>query len=187
MRPYVIAIGSVSGGGKTALSKIVGASLADALVFAFDEFEATNIYPTDFSDWARRGADLAEFDCPGMAKAVASEIAMQRARFLVLDYPFGRDHPRLEKCIDLSIFIDTPLDVAMARRILRGDDTGKLTPEGRWESLKTELEHYLVSARAAYLVMDRHKASSDLILDGCLPLAQLRDQILQKLAPIGPK
>jgi len=78
-----------------------------------------------------RGADLREFDCPGLRKAVDEEIRTARIDFIILDYPFGRDHPRFENLIDLSVFVDTLLDVAMARRIMRdyGAVAGKATSE----------------------------------------------------------
>jgi Uridine kinase len=39
--------------------------------------------------------------------------------FILLDYSFGYRHDKIAKYIDLSIFIDTPLDIALARRLLR--------------------------------------------------------------------
>src|SRR5262245_53390959 len=110
--PYVIAINAVSGGGKTEIAKLVHASLPSATLFCFDDFDETNVYPDDFYDWSCRGGNLLEFDCPGMSAAVEDEIRRRRSRYIILDYPFGRDHPRLQEHINLSVFIDTPLDVA---------------------------------------------------------------------------
>lgn len=39
--------------------------------------------------------------------------------WILLDYLFAYIHERLSKYIDFTIFIDTPLDIAMSRRILR--------------------------------------------------------------------
>jgi uridine kinase len=73
-RTCVIAINSVSGGGKTSLARLVQESLPDATLFCFDDFDATNVYPDDYYDWWVRGGNLEEFDCPGMRAAVDGEI-----------------------------------------------------------------------------------------------------------------
>lgn len=81
------------------------------------------------------------------------------------------------------IFIDTPLDVAMARRILR-DYFGKNSTlsDEQAKILKAEMESYLEFSRATYLSMDRtQKLSADMIVDGTLSLDALATQILVRL------
>ena len=181
-RPYIIAINSISGGGKTALAKLLQESLTTSVVFCFDDFDETNLYPEDFYEWWKRGADLREFDCAGMAKAVDDEIRRGTTEFIIMDYPFGRDHPKFQTLIDLSVFIDTPLDVAMARRILRdhGVAPGE-TAADVLNQLRGELSHYLEKGRYPYLDTDRHKSGSDLILNGCCSLQELRNQVLERM------
>src|SRR5262245_48019203 len=118
-RPFVIAVNSIAGGGKTSLTKLLHECLPNSTFFCFDDYDSSNLYPTDFHDWHRRGGNLEEFDCLGMKAAVDAEIQKAAVKYIILDYPFGRDHSRFRDVIDLSIYIDTPLDVAMARRILR--------------------------------------------------------------------
>jgi uridine kinase len=178
-KPYVIAINSVSGGGKTALAKLLQKSLKKSVAFCFDDFDETNVYPENFYEWWRRGADLQEFDCIGMRKAFDDEIQRGSCDFIILDYPFGREHPRFEQLIDLSVFIDTPLDVAMARRIVRDFRvTDKDNAEVVLERLRGEMSHYLEKARYPYLDTERHKPGSDLILNGWRSLEELKDEIL---------
>ena len=55
-----------------------------------------------------------------MGDAVTQAIAQGTSRYLVLDCPLARDHPRFAAIIDLAVFIDTPLDVALARRQVNG-------------------------------------------------------------------
>jgi uridine kinase len=181
-KPYVIAINAVSGGGKTALARLLVESLPKAALFCFDDFDATNVYPDNFYEWSRRGGDPSEFDCPGMADAVTRELQQSDTEFIVLDYPFGRDHPRFQELIDLSVFVDTPLDVAMARRILRdfGPDS-KASTQDRLEKLRDELSYYLEKARHPYLDTFKHRASCDLILDGWTTLENLRDAVLNRI------
>ena len=180
-RPFVIAINSVSGGGKTALARLVQFSLPRSGLFCFDEFDATNVYPENFIEWSRRGADLLEFDCPGMGEAVAREIERGSTQYLVLDYPFGRDHPRFRHVIDLSVFVDTPLDVAMARRIIRDYASETSAPPGNvLRHLRDEMTHYLESARPLYVDVERHRANSDLILNGCRSLEDLKTEVVDR-------
>lgn len=180
VKPYIITINAVSGGGKTALATSVAASLPNAVLFCFDDFDATNIYPADFYEWRMNGADPLAIDCPGMGAAVARAIGQGTFHYIVLDCPLGRDHPRFADLIDLAVFIDTPLDVAMARRILR--DYAASSDQSAAETLLTlqaEMKHYLAKARYPYLAASAHKATADLVLDGWQDLTALRDQVLR--------
>jgi uridine kinase len=181
-KPYVITINAVSGGGKTALAKLIHGSLPASALFCFDDFSDTNVIPENFYEWSQRGADPLEVDCPGMGKAVEQAIQNETLQYVVLDCPLGREHPRFSGRIDLAVFIDTPLDVAMARRILRDrTSSSTIAPEIRLKRLRAEMIHYLEKARYPYLEAYKQKATSDLILDGWRPLDELRDQVLIKI------
>lgn len=181
-RPFVISVNSVSGGGKTTFATALHRSLPQSALFCFDDFDDSNIYPEDFYEWSRRGADVTEFDCPGMRNAVNLEIQRGRAKQIILDYPFGRRHPRFADLIDFAVFIDTPLDVAMARRILR-DYSGDRqdSSEKALGHLRNELNHYLAKARHPYLDAYKDKGSSDLILDGWRNLGDLKTEVLTRI------
>jgi len=181
-KPYVITINAVSGGGKTSLANLIHESLPASALFYFDDFSATNVIPEDLYEWSRRGANPLEIDCPGMGMAVEQAIQNGTFQYIVLDCPLGREHPRFSKLIDLAIFIDTPLDIAMARRILRDHTSAStIAPETRLKQLQSEMIHYLEKARYPYLEAYKQKETSDLILDGWRPLEELRDQVLAKI------
>ena len=181
-RAFVVSVNSVSGGGKTTLTSALHRSLPQSALFCFDDFDDSNVYPEDFYEWSRRGADITEFDCPGMRNAVDLEIQRGTAKQIILDYPFGRRHLRFADIIDLAVFIDTPLDVAMARRILR-DYSGdaQKSSEVALEQLQRELTHYLAKARHPYLESYKDKDSSDLVLDGWRSLDDLKTEVLRWL------
>ena len=181
-RHFVVSINSVSGGGKTALATALHRSLPQSALFCFDDFDESNVYPDDFYEWSRRGADITEFDCPGMRNAVDEEIQRGKAKQIILDFPFGRRHPRFADIIDLDVFIDTPLDVAMARRILR-DHSGD-SQKSSEEALKDLLDgftHYLEKARHPFLDAYKAKDVSDLILDGWRSLDDLKTEVLARV------
>ena len=177
--PYIIAINAVSGGGKTALAKSLQESLPGSKMFCFDDFDETNKYAEDYYEWWKRGANLLEFDCQGMRDAVDNEIRRGKADYIVLDYPFGRDHPRFRDVIDLSVYVDTPLDMAMARRIVRDHQAlpGE-SPSQLADRLRAEMLYYVEKGRHVYLDTERHKGNSDLILDGRQSLEDLSVQLL---------
>ena len=181
-RPYVIAVNSVSGGGKTTLAKLLRDSPLSATLFCFDDFDDTNVHPKDLYEWSKRGADLLEFDCPGMWNAVERALKDETISCIVLDYPFGRDHPRFRNVIDLSVFIDTPLDIAMARRILRDYTSDSvLSADERLKHLREEMRHYVARARYPYLDTYKHKETSDLIVNGCDSREEWRGQVLARI------
>ena len=177
-QPFVVSINSVSGGGKTALATALHRSLPQSALFCFDDFDDSNIYPEDLYEWSRRGADVTEFDCSGMRNAVDEEIQRGKAKQIILDYPFGRRHPRFADIIDLAVFIDTPLDIALARRILRDYSVEN---QEVLENLWSELTHYLEKARHPYLDTYKDKEVSDLILDGCCSLDNLKSEVLGRM------
>ena len=181
-KPFVISVSSVSGGGKTALSVALHKALPNSSLFHFDDFDGSNIYPCDFYDWSRRGGNVEEFDCPGMQMAVNAAIRQGKSRWIILDFPFGRRHPCFRDVIDLTVFIDTPLDVAMARRILRDYTTNRNeSSEDTLNRLHTDLSHYLERARYPYLDTYKHKADSDLVLDGWRSVDELKNDVMAVL------
>jgi uridine kinase/predicted enzyme related to lactoylglutathione lyase len=180
-RPYVIAVNAVSGGGKTTLARLLANSLP-ATLFCFDDFDDTNVHPEDLYEWSIRGANLLEFDSPGMREAVQLALKDERIRYVVLDYPFGRDHPQFREVIDLSVFIDTPLDIAMARRILR-DHTidSDSSAEMKLKLLRDEMAHYIEKASHPYRDGYRLRATCDLVLNGCESPEEWSKQILNRI------
>lgn len=180
--PTVIAINSISGGGKTAIANALGEKLSSAQIYHFDDFDETNIYPDDFVAWCKRGADVEEFDFPEMRNTVRKCCMNGEAEHVVLDYPFGRLHPYFCDLITHSIYIDTPFDIAMARRILRDYLSHDRETNQAHGKLKEELTSYLSSIRDVYLHShQRFREEADFVLDGTLPLDQLANETLIKL------
>jgi uridine kinase len=111
-----------------------------------------------------------------MIKDVELLLTDQSINYIVLDYPFAYLHKGMRDYIDLAIYNDTSLDIAMARRILR--DYG----DSPIEDIRNDLTNYLVRARGAYLNMERTvKPSSDIVIEGYLPTAIIVDRILEEV------
>ncbi len=63
--------------------------------------------------------------------------------------------------LNCCIFIDTPLDMAMARRVLRD------MKEATADEIRSEMDTYLNGARIAYTEMVKaHMSTSDYVIDG---------------------
>ncbi len=181
-KPFVVAINAISGGGKTTIAKLVASAFNNAVAFHFDEFDSTNTYPADFFEWWKRGGDLEEFDCPGMQEEVLKAVSDHQVDYIILDYPFGRDHSRFKELIDLSVFIDTPLDVAMARRLIRDFiDNDSETADHRLGLLRKDLNDYLCQARYVYLDSFKQRDTCDLIVEGWREPEEVCAEILKAI------
>lgn len=154
-QPFVIGISSVSGGGKTATARKLATLLLNAVTLCFDDYDDTNIHPENRQEWFQQGGDYNAWKTPTLTKdlktlksgkAITSVLDgshISPAQFIIFDAPLGRTHCETGRFIDFMVFIDTPLDVAMARRLLRDDCS--------MESLKESLLSYLSGGRTIYL------------------------------------
>lgn len=94
--------------------------------------------------------------------------------YLLLDYPFAYRHDTIKEYIDYAVFIDTPLDIAMARRVLR--DFKYATAE----EIRNDMEIYLKYARIAYVQMLKDiLPSSDYVIDGTKEINDIVDEIIK--------
>ena len=94
--------------------------------------------------------------------------------YLFIDYPFAYCNDLIKKYIDVAIFIDTPLDVSMARRVLRD------MKEASGEEIRDEMKNYLKYARVAYLQMQKDiLPSSDFVIDGTLEIDDIVEKVIE--------
>lgn len=156
----VIAIAAVTAGGKTTIVKEIAKRLPNAQSLHFDTYQFEGEVD-DFYQWVQDGADYNVWNLAPLEKDIIKIMGEGNCDYLILDYPFAYCNTQIEKYIDVAFFIDTPLDIALARRILRdmGDASG--------ETIRDELRGYLDYARASYVQMLRDiMPSSDYVVDG---------------------
>lgn len=172
-KTIIISIAAVSGGGKTTVTNCLNEILPNSKPFYFDDYNFEG--PDDIVDWVERGADCNEWKLEPLIFDINAILLSQDVEYILLDYPFSRLHNEL-KHIDLTVFIDTPLDIAMARRIIRDyKDTES-------EHIVSDLNHYLSRGRRAYQnMLNTVKPNSDLILDGTLPVSGITNEIYNKV------
>ncbi|MCR2822245.1 hypothetical protein [Lederbergia panacisoli] len=174
-KPMVISVAAVSGGGKTTITKELMKRLDNSKALYFDDYEFRES-PADICKWVEDGADYNEWNLEPFTTDVCSILDDPTVNYIILDYPFAYLNNGMSDYIDLSIYIETPLDIAMARRIIRdfSDDTVG--------NILNDLTHYLSYGRTAYLEMEMSvKPSSDIVLDGVLPIERTVNQILKQI------
>ena len=114
----IISIAAVTAGGKTTLVNELKKHLKNVRSLHFDDYtfhgEVDNFY-----EWVMQGADYNVYDLSPFINDIREIQKSSDCDYLLLDYPFAYCHDEMGKYIDYAIFIDTPLDIAMARRVLR--------------------------------------------------------------------
>ncbi|WBL13128.1 hypothetical protein [Sutcliffiella sp. NC1] len=169
----VISIAAVSGGGKTTITKQLKERLNKSIVLSFDDYDFDG--PKNIIDWVDKGANYNEWDLSPLI-ADLEKLFMEQYESILLDYPFAYEQSNMSKYIDIAIFIDTPLDVAMVRRMSR-DFQGSPS-----HTILQEMENYLSFGRKGYLEMLKTiKPSSDLIVDGTMSIEHIVETILEKV------
>jgi len=200
---YIIAVSAVSGGGKTTLVKST-ADLLEGTALFFDDYASVSEYPPDIKKWVEDGADVNEWKTPQFAQdltalrrgdSIVSPIdgaSILPSEFIVIEEPMGRERAEMATLIDFVAVIDTPLEIALTRRLLRDlgpisvENIEKATKEQLAEGfvqivtyLKDYLSGYLDAGRDLYIaVQEQAKENCDLVLDGCLSVDELAQQLV---------
>ena len=168
---FVIAISSVSGGGKTTLIK-KAAELLNGATLLFDEYKTVSQYPQDVRKWLDDGANVNEWQTPQFARDVAAlrngesvtsprdGRIVQPSEYIVIEEPMGRERAEMAPHIDFVVVLNTPLEIALCRGIMRDtdhfhiDDLGSATREqlvnsheGLYDYLRGYLGFYLYAGR----------------------------------------
>lgn len=187
-KPFVISISGVSGGGKTTITNALKDHLSNSTVVSFDDYDDIKL-DRDINEWSADGNDENEWYVEPLAKDI-ERLLKEPFNYIIIDYPFGYRNQRVGEFINFAIFVDTPLDVALARRTIR-DYTSRPTDsdfgiadveEVSLESLDKELRFYLERSRPTYARMpDTQKPYSDLVVDGMKSPAEIADGIVNVL------
>ena len=171
--PVIIAVAAISGGGKTTIAKQLNQKLENVKTLYFDNYNFEG--PDDIINWLDRGANYEEWNLAPLVKDL--EILLSESLdYIVLDYPFAYKHTNMSKFINIAVFIDTPLDIAMARRITR-DFKNKSV-----DDILSEMTNYTAQGRRGYIEMLKTiKPDSDIVIDGTLAVFETVNKILQSI------
>jgi len=189
MKPFIIAINATAGGGKTTTTRELQKRLPNAKALYFDDRDYdVDSGIIDIEKWIANGADVNLWDLKRLAEDI-DNLKTENLDFIVLDYPFSYSHNLIGTYLNYSVFIDTPLDITLARRILRDYDKETLICKWNEEDDKSNLfddiNYYLKNGRNPFIYgIKKGKADADLIVDGSLELDKIVQNICEKILHI---
>ena len=130
----------------------------------------------NFYQWVLDGANYHVWNLKPLEEDILKIKAAGVYDYLILDYPFAYCHDTIQPYIDTAFFIDTPLDISLARRILRD------MSDAVADDIRRDLEMYLKYARTAYIQMQKDiLPSSDYVIDGTLSVDEITNEIITKI------
>jgi uridine kinase len=199
MNPKIISLSAIPGAGKTSLGELLISILSNAVLLPADDYQQVTEQPVDMlDDWLDGGADYDLFDL-SLALGALNDLKngrsvknpvdgsiVQSAELIIFETHYGKCHSDSAKLIDFAVWIDTPLDVALARNIIDlsdSSDSFENSDSGeqlRW--LHNYTQQYLQYVRPSLLDQEiRVKQSSDLVLDGSESPQLLAQQLVKGL------
>lgn len=113
---------------------------------------------------------------------------LQPAKYIILEEPFGRAREGMKELIDYIACIQLPLDIALARRVLRNlrKDFNHLPVDERMAFVEASLEEYLNGGRIAYQkIFEFVSADCDLLLDGQGSAEEMAEAVMLDLRKAG--
>ena len=171
------------------------ARLGNANALSLDDYQDSSVYPP-VGEWLEGGADPNQFQTPQFMADVSAlregkpilhpvtRELMEPARYLVLEEHFGRARKGMRELIDFLIYIDIPLEIAHARKILRKNDFLPWgdNPDLFLQNLHEHLVWYIKFGRDFYLAVKTSAYQGcDLVLDGALSTDQMADKIIEAI------
>ena len=186
---FIIAISGPSGAGKSTLVRNLINRFGNATSLGIDNYPDDDYPPA--VEWIERGANPDEFKTPQFFADVRSlkegnsithphtEEEVKPPAYLIIEEPFGKSRSALGPLIDFHVEVDIPLEVSLARRLLRiiGDPSQDEKQDETYAFIKQHLEWYLNRGRDFYMAVQKNaRKDIDLTIDGTLPadsIAQL--------------
>lgn len=167
----IISVAAVTAGGKTTVVNEVKKKIPKTASLHFDDYSFDG-EPEDFCKWA--GEDYYNvWDLSPLKSDIEKIKKCGEYEYLLLDFPFAYRNDLIKDYIDCALFINTPLDIAMARRVLR--DMGNASAE----EIRLDMRTYLNCAREAYVGMiEDILPDSDYVIDGTEDLRTIVDKVV---------
>jgi dephospho-CoA kinase len=168
---FIIALSGPSGSGKTEVLKLLVNAIADSDSIRFDDYDHLHQWPSDVKAWVKNGVDLSQFRSPqffldlaelkrgGQVQNPFSHRTVGPAKVLVVETFFGRNQPDLARLVDFVVCLSIPLEVCIARRILRDikgiatqdqKESGKIDHKRIVEHVESYCSRYLEYTRDYY-------------------------------------
>ena len=171
----IISVTAVTAGGKTTIVNELKKRLPNSQSLHFDNYTFEGEVD-NFFQWVLDGANYHVWNLTPLEDDILKIQSAEICDYLILDYPFAYCHDTIKPYIDTAFFIDTPLDIALARRILRD------MSDAAADEIRNDLEVYLKYARIAFIQMQEDiLPSSDYVIDGTLSIEEIVNQIVAQI------
>lgn len=176
VRPFVLALSGIPGAGKTTLTQAFRQRFGQLPVVYYDHYQTiTQMTHAEVSEWFARGADPNDFALADLVNELTRQTqpveGAERRPLLLFETPFGRMHRTTGAFIDFLVWVDTPLDMALARATLaflniaqRDRSPGAATEFIQWQT--QYMKNYPVIRPMYVAQRDTISAFADLVLDG---------------------
>jgi uridine kinase len=181
----VIAVAAPVGGGKTSLVTAIASALGDAAIISYDNYERSTIKsPDEMRRWMLNGALFDDLPAPGLADDLVrmkrgeaiidpgTGTSIQAKKLIIFEMPLGREYTATSRFIDYLVWIDTPLDMALARKIKEfiahlPPGSGERETRAFLSWLGSYIDSYMdIVGKMLDLQRERVPVHADLILDG---------------------
>lgn len=169
---FVVGLSGVPGSGKTTLLKLLLRDHPRAQPIAYDRFHP-DMSDEEISDWVRRSGDPNEIPLGGLIRALErlTKASALPHQLILFETAFGRAHRRSGAFIAFSVWIDTPLDIALARANLVFLRNAERNPSPTAASdfipwLTRYMTDYPLLRRMYVAMSERGKTAADLVIDG---------------------
>lgn len=187
----IVAVAGPVGGGKSTLVEGLAGAFDDSCSLHFDHYEALTETPVDclteeavFERYRlpRLVADLQQLRRGEAVTPPGSDGVVGPAGYIFVELPLGRRLQEAAPLIDLLLWIDLPLDVALARKVRafcrQIGDNKEASAFVQW--LSGYLDSYLTATRRL-LVAQRQRvaADADATLDGTVSVDRLLEAALR--------
>lgn len=111
-------------------------------------------------EWVHKGFPPSVWDLSRLVCKIRQVLQQAKTDYLILDYPFGRADYPVKDFLDLAVFVDTLLDVALARRLLRD------CREASAQTIREELRFYLEQFRICFIAYAGFQTFCDVSVEG---------------------
>ncbi|SER23606.1 Uridine kinase [Gracilibacillus ureilyticus] len=189
----IFCISGPSGAGKSSLIENTVKILDNAVSFYFDAYDSTLMFPENVMEKLSNGDIISPADVKndlfmedlkllvsGHAVTDPWGRTLQPSDIIILEEPYGRLRQEMDMLIHKLIVIDLPMEISLARRILRNinKDFAAKTPEERLEQVNEYLTGFVNGTgwANAYLY-NLLKETSDYTIDGLQSAEIMADQL----------
>ena len=198
----VIAISGHPGSGKSSLAHELCKRMP-GVYLDYDNYQNITDHPVhEVNHWMQQGADYDNFVIPALAadlyrlksgKSVNlpdNRTVIQPREYIFFETPLGRAHKEFGRQIDILIWLDVPMDVALARNVkaftgifLKNSAIENYAGDLQW--LESYLANYLEHIREMLLLQyEKIARTADIIVNAEAGIDRVATDTIEKLAVI---